>query len=254
LDERPVTAEVTIDADDWRGYRFKVTLGGESAQLSSVEVQRDDRSLPLNSWRMQRIPLGLMERALRAKIRDIAPPLFRPEEWPDPDQRTRANRDDGRLAELARAYTETLGQPRQAPTLAERFGYQPSSIPRLIRRARERHLLTATSKGRPGGQLTPRAWALLGGISNEQMQEWNRASLRLKQAIMSPGVRDEVVRQAGAETWERLQSEAKATPEVQAAFAELDAVLFLAWLAGGEPAMLEKFGHMIDRMDMQGES
>jgi hypothetical protein len=181
--ETPIQAEITIDADAWRGYTFRLTLGGGAAELSGVEVLRDDEAAPLNSWRLQQIPLALFERALRGKVNEAAEtwdnfaptvPMYSPEEWPDSGQRERSNRDDLKLARLAQAYVETLGQPQQSRLLSERFSYAPSSVPKLIRRARERHLLTATTRGSSGGALTPRAKALLGEITAEQLQEWER--------------------------------------------------------------------------------
>ena len=166
----PPAAVVTIDDPQWRGYTFALIL--DALQVAHFEVRRDPDAKPLNAWRLQRVPLALIERALRAKLSGVieqygrdnptAPALFSTEDWPDPSEQTRANRDDVKLAQLAKRYVETLDQPQQAEGLAELFGYAPSSISKLIRRARDRHLLTPTSKGRPGGQLTPRAKALLG--------------------------------------------------------------------------------------------
>jgi hypothetical protein len=173
----PPAALITIDSGEWRGYTFVLILYG--LELAHFEVRRDDPDAkPLNRSRLQAVPLGLLERELRKKVDSVyeqhrvdnpdAPPLFPAEDWPDPAERLRANRDDVKLARLAQRYVETLGQPKQAAQLAvwsredpERGRYKASSIPKLIKRARERRLLTPTSKGQAGGQLTPRARALL---------------------------------------------------------------------------------------------
>ena len=51
----------------------------------------------------------------------------------------------------------------QTGILAEEFHYKPASVAAIIpRRARNKHkLLTPTTKGRPGGSLTPKALAIL---------------------------------------------------------------------------------------------
>ena len=66
------------------------------------------------------------------------------------------------LARLAQRYVETLDEPRQTGILAEEFHYKPASVAAMIREARNKHkLLTPTTKGRPGGSLTPKALAIL---------------------------------------------------------------------------------------------
>ncbi len=75
-----------------------------------------------------------------------------PKGWPDEE-----------YAELAAAYVERCkaGSPRPAVDVAERYGMTPSALRRALGRARHRGLLTRTIGSRAGGELTPRAKALL---------------------------------------------------------------------------------------------
>jgi hypothetical protein len=60
---------------------------------------------------------------------------------------------------------------------SEAHGYSRKSISTLIREARRRGLLTPTRIGRPGGQLTMKARALLSGRSPEELANaWERAT------------------------------------------------------------------------------
>jgi hypothetical protein len=158
----PIVAVASIDADDWRGYQFTLTLDA-AARLSGVEVKRSGEALPLNQRRLRLVPLALLERAVQQEVGDLATgPIFSAEEMPQsPGQRQLGWSAEPRLAEIAKAYVETLGEPQQSQILAQQTGLKQSSIPKYIRLARNRHLLTATTKGSPGGFLTPKALALL---------------------------------------------------------------------------------------------
>ena len=72
-------------------------------------------------------------------------------------------RPDVFYAGIAKEYVDLLGEST-APTrdLAQRLGYSSSSVARdLLHQARARGLLTGTSKGLAGGQLTDKAKDLL---------------------------------------------------------------------------------------------
>lgn len=162
----PIVAEATIAGRDWCDYRFTLTFG-DGLELVGLDIQRTSGAALINAWRLQHVPIGALECAARAQINlaaltwdDLS--MFHPDDWLYANERPRGNSNERKHAELAKAYVETLGDPHQVQTLAKRTGYAAGSIPALIRRARQRHLLTLTSKGSPGGQLTPRALAILG--------------------------------------------------------------------------------------------
>jgi hypothetical protein len=170
-DPDALEAEIKIRTKDWAGYTFRLALG-DDFNLSAVEILRDDSAAPLNSYRLQQVPIALFERAM------IVESLHPENEPPEPEG---AGRDDPRLAGVADAYVVALtqahrGEKSPLDLVAERFpDYARSSIPRLVRRARERHLLTGTTKGSPGGVLTPKALALLGRVTPETIQTWAEA-------------------------------------------------------------------------------
>jgi hypothetical protein len=73
------------------------------------------------------------------------------------------------FARLAVRYVDTLDDPDRVKILADEFHYEAGSIPKLIARARnEYHFLTPTPKGRSGGSVTPKAYALLTSRAMEQ--------------------------------------------------------------------------------------
>ena len=187
---QPPLAGAVICADGWPGYRFVLAADVTVRQLVNFEILRDSDAQPLTARALARVPLGALEDALYEELESFI------DQWhadnpgsglaaPRPE-RVRANRDDVKLAELARAYVETLGQPFQMRRLAEDFGfnYSLATIPKLIARARQRGLLTPTTKGRSGGRLTPKAIALLGGDAVEDLSAWDRASRDQKVAAM----------------------------------------------------------------------
>jgi hypothetical protein len=178
----PIRAAITSDADEWRGYRFELTF--RAGVLVGIKVAREDDALPLTRTTLQRVSLGELERAVRAKIaavvaqfgednpgRDMFPDAA---QWREtPAARARADRDDVKLAELAREYVKRIGERAPARILARDLDYAEKSISKLIRRARVRGLLTSTTKGRAGGQLTPRALVLLGEAAPApNREEW----------------------------------------------------------------------------------
>ena len=114
----PPAARITIDDPQWHGYTFVLILYG--LELAHFEIQRDADATPLNAWRLQRVPLGLLERAVRAEVNTLieqwdadnpaaTTPLFPLEDWPDASESPRANRDDVKLARLANRYVANPG-------------------------------------------------------------------------------------------------------------------------------------------------
>jgi hypothetical protein len=173
--------------DDWPGYVFRLTFAG--GELLGIEVRREDPdAAPLTAHNLQRVPLGALERAVRQNV-DIFETLWTElvdssvglvgdkvittrrvgmspavAQWFDTYNEGANPKSPERLLHLARLanrYVETLGEPGQTDILAEEFHYQPSSVSKMVREARDCRLLSPTTKGRPGGSLTPRARALL---------------------------------------------------------------------------------------------
>jgi hypothetical protein len=167
----------------WPGYAFRLTFS--AGDLSGVEVRRDDGSDPLTAQRLQRVPLGALERGVRKHVNvfenlwsevvassaglangkvvhvgkaGMSPALS---EWFDSYHQAKPSREQ-KLARLSERYVETLDEPGQTAMLAEEFSYAPASIAAMIREARNKHkLLTPTRQGKPGGSLTPKARAIL---------------------------------------------------------------------------------------------
>jgi hypothetical protein len=69
---------------------------------------------------------------------------------------------DAWLAQIAKRYVETIGDPMWRSILEQEFNKEYDYIPELIKEARKRGLLTATTRGKAGGELTRRALDLLG--------------------------------------------------------------------------------------------
>lgn len=90
-------------------------------------------------------------------------------------RRGRPGRPDIFYARLAASYVEALMAGSRSPTadVAKNFLYSPEHVRDAIHTARERGLLSRPpGKGRPGGQLTERAKAMLdGGATSESTPE-----------------------------------------------------------------------------------
>lgn len=147
-DENLEAYGVTIAHPQWDGYSFNLTL--TAGVISSIEINRADGAAPINSRRLAEVPLALIERALRLQSTVVAS-LVQANKAHDPSA---ISRGDLRLARIAQAYVETLGQRGQSQIIAKRFSYSAKSIPKLISRARGRGFLTGTTPGRVGGELT----------------------------------------------------------------------------------------------------
>ena len=169
-----------VQHSGWPGYVFRLAF--TEGELQGIEVRRDgDDAAPLTAHLLQRVNLGALERAVRQQVNllqdmvesavgvfdDKVIPAVKPgasapvAKWLD-DARERKLSRERTLAKLARRYVQTLGEKGQTAILAEEFHYKCSSVAAMIREARNTHkLLTPTTKGRPGGSLTPKALALL---------------------------------------------------------------------------------------------
>jgi hypothetical protein len=181
--------DVEVDTTDeqwpWSGYLFRVTFDG--GELVNFSITRSEIAAPLTTARLQRVPLGAIERCARSWITGWgllvgrASPLGEHvlavvEQGPTAD-RQRA------LAEIAAAYVESLGERDQrnalAKLLAERqLDCSLGHIPNLVREARDAGLLLPRrpGKGRQVGYLSNKARVLLGLQPSESLTAWERAT------------------------------------------------------------------------------
>jgi hypothetical protein len=82
----------------------------------------------------------------------------------------RMRRDERFYAEMAAAYAEAVaaGNNRPIDTIADAIGRSRNTVKDVIREARARRLLTETTHGRAGGQLTAKAKKLLKQRDDEE--------------------------------------------------------------------------------------
>ena len=159
---RPVVAEIRIFPDRWaRGDRPKGRWAGD--YLDHPELP--EGGLSATTLRRARFaePFKVAMAALRQHRRSLpyvfgqGGPLADLEEKHPKSDRTRV--EDLTLARLARTYVEVRHSIR---AVAQRSGLSDSTVRGRILMARSRGLLASSGKrGVAGGQLTPRAEALL---------------------------------------------------------------------------------------------
>jgi hypothetical protein len=119
------------------------------------------------------IPLLDISREILAKLRTGEPPSgwegspFAPTQPPKgwatnlAKRPGAAGKSDLHYARVA-AYVQHLDQPKPVVLLAKKVKLKPSQVRSILYEARRRDLLTDPPvKGRPGGELTPKAWELL---------------------------------------------------------------------------------------------
>jgi hypothetical protein len=192
-------AEVEVPfRDDWFVYGYFVeseTGGPMLAEIRVFPAQVKDekgRGLPIGRWSghpsaVDHLESGLTARLLRTvSIRQLESKLQDELSRQDPDEpllgpmargarkallpeRTgRAGREDSYYAQWAAHYVEQIrgGNTKPIATLAKRFNLKESQVRDLVRRARERELLTAGSQGRPGGELTDKGRSALNSKDN----------------------------------------------------------------------------------------
>jgi hypothetical protein len=173
-ESEPPWVEVESSDARWDGYWFRIGFDG-LGEVTSVEVHRQSEAPALTARMLQAVPLGAIERTARARIRDWTQswvagrqqqglrtdtPL---EDWLRSFEGSR--RDPARdiwLAKIADRYVETLGDHQQRESLRQEFAVSWEYVPELIAEARQRGLLTPTTRGKSGGILTPLAIELLG--------------------------------------------------------------------------------------------
>jgi len=176
--------DLTVDSEVWAGYGFRLNFDADG-ELLGIEVGRSGNAADLTAHLLQRVPLGALERKARHHIREILDPfveLLGPESTArrqivdviskERPRRSDANERAGMLALLAIFYVETLGRRDQTQMLAERFHYNEATIPKLISTARNEYgFLPPTKRGRPGGSVTPKAYAVAAAYVNTRHLE-----------------------------------------------------------------------------------
>ncbi len=160
--------EIEIPGDDWPGYWFRVSFDGP--ELVGIEIHRSADSPALTRRKLQAVPLESIKQAARERITSwtqrwiesrsdagrIA--FYEAEVW------LRAFEDQGRdpnrdrwLAEIAQTYVQTIGNPRQLHEIHDRHSVAVAYVPDIIREARDRGILSRTTRGKAGGELLPHA-------------------------------------------------------------------------------------------------
>jgi hypothetical protein len=168
-------AEIEAKNDDrWVGYWFRVTF--DRGAVVSFDVRRLPDAPPLRAAMLQAVPLGAIEDAARAATNGAIAEFLKMRPWSIPGAKERAwiaefdapgepSDRDHFLAKVALLYVQTIGDKNQRRTIHETFDTDIGYVPELIRDARRRDLLTPTTRGRAGGNLTAKAIQLLVGKS-----------------------------------------------------------------------------------------
>lgn len=174
-DGRPLVAEVRVyplqgDLPDLKPGQWAVELLGHEAEIPgngiTAGLLKDElipgkhiyellprllQRKPRDNQVRQMLHCWLTELGYNLNARPHAPRRG-PKGWSDEE-----------YAELAAAYVERCQADTRSPVLdvAEEFGMTPNAFRAALWRARKRGLLTRTTAGRAGGELTPRAKPLL---------------------------------------------------------------------------------------------
>jgi hypothetical protein len=145
----------------------------EIAQLSVMPGSAHDPG-GLVTTDLRDIPLLDISREILAKLRTGEPPSgwegspFAPTQPPKgwatnlAKRPGAAGKSDLHYARVAAAYVHLLDQPKPVVLLAKKVKLKPSQVRSILYEARRRDLLTDPPvKGRPGGELTPKAREIL---------------------------------------------------------------------------------------------
>lgn len=175
------SAAVTFEwlSDDRLRVRIDLDSSGQSVGVAFGVGAGGSPQSPVSGRAIRRIPLGELENSARETIRfELAVRVH--SEFPavaqsigddgaalrsslsDRVRPGRRGRPDKAYASLAAEYVNRLGSGREVAELADAFGYSTSRMRNMLYEARRRGLLTRPPKGKSGGQLTPKALALLG--------------------------------------------------------------------------------------------
>lgn len=224
---------VDLESTDpvWTGYTFRLTYAGATGELQDLHISRTATAASLTARLLQRVPLGDLERTARQCVSDfletwesLNPPT---DARPGPRMYLGAvvepdSADEAKLqtlAQLSRAYVRLNGAPGWRKALADEFHYSESSIPSKLTQARRFGLLTSLGRGRPGGQLTPKAWDLLA----PKQTAWDRATDAQRDAAIE---RDEMLRRIGGELLTAYRNGAMDGPTYETRYQALVALAY----------------------------
>lgn len=171
--DAPITVRLDLDnSGQVVGVAFGASAGGSSRS-------------PVSGRAVRRIPLGELEKSARESVRwELATRVHSDhpvvmasvgddgmalrESLSSNARPGRRGRDDLAYASLAAEYVKRLRSDRAVADLAEAEGYSVSRVRNMLHEARRRGLLTRPPAGKSGGQLTPKASALLSKQEEEQ--------------------------------------------------------------------------------------
>lgn len=161
------------------GMRVVQRNGAYVVHEVTLLVTEDDASQTITSASFRSIPFGEITAAARSLASNTAgvisnaaqeqlDDLLQP--WRQDARTTGARRDDLAYAALSLRYVMLLGSGNSRPTdtLARDLGMSPITASQRLRECRQKGLLTATTAGRAGGELTPAAMALLAHVVGAQ--------------------------------------------------------------------------------------
>ncbi len=183
---------VSAEPPDWTGYVFRILF--RLGELSTLTIARDDTAIPLGAGLLQRVPLGAIERCARDWVTETAeiarrddPALGATFARPVEVESGLSMSRQLRLAEVAKAYVDTISDRNQRASLAVKCHASQDHVPNLVREARDAGLLLPArpGHGRRVGYLSNKARELLGEPPLttwwEQASEGERAWLRERQ-------------------------------------------------------------------------
>jgi hypothetical protein len=158
--------EIVCELDGYPGWRIlpevAVTDRGLLLRRLVIEPANGMPESGITTRMLRQLRTGELIASLRTAAR-LSEQLFG--QAPDLTVTTRVGRrgrDDQYYARWAAAYVEALGRsPRPVEDLAARHNLSASQIRNLMHACRRRGMLTASPRGRAGGELTERTIALL---------------------------------------------------------------------------------------------
>lgn len=151
---------------DWPGWTFDLDLsgsGGVYALSASLDREARLRGETITVRRLRDVPIADMTLAVRAAFAlnnqgtvfdDLGLPIRQRESGPSPIS-------DLQLAQAMAVYLDAVADGHSTKEAAQRFFVSKSTMDNYRNRAKQRGLFVTHGRGKPGGDLTPKAWALL---------------------------------------------------------------------------------------------
>ena len=151
---------------DWSGWSFTVDLSGSGGVLSfaaSLDSEARLRGETITVRRLRDVPIADMALAVRAAFAmgneggafaGVGAPVRKRETGPSPVT-------DRHLVEAMRVYVDAVADGHSTKEAALRFHVSESTMNDYRNRAKRRGLFVTHGRGKPGGDLTPKAWALM---------------------------------------------------------------------------------------------